>query len=188
MKRVYEARDGLEAHMVAGLMEQAGIMAQVRGDMLQGAVGELPAAGLASVWVADDDEARARAVVRDFEAEQPPNRNPGAPAPARERARRGRRRHRSGVPQWFARGRGAGRPGDGLVVDALTPIPKQAAIAAYLGASWRGPLSGTLFDRMSNREPQGRVHGVPGKGATPRRGPDGEPTLTSGWRACAPSR
>ena len=77
MKRVYEARDGLEAHMVAGLMEQAGIMAQVRGDMLQGAVGELPAAGLASVWVADDDEAEARAVVRDFEAEQPPTAEPG---------------------------------------------------------------------------------------------------------------
>ena len=87
MKRVYEARDGLEAHMVAGLMEQAGIMAQVRGDMLQGAVGELPAAGLASVWVADDDEARARAVVRDFEAEQPPNPEPGARQRLRESVR-----------------------------------------------------------------------------------------------------
>ena len=77
MKQVYEARDGLEAHMVAGLMEQIGITAQVRGDLLQGAVGELPAAGLASVWVADDDEQRARAVVLDFEAEQPEIAEPG---------------------------------------------------------------------------------------------------------------
>ena len=67
MKRVYEARDGLEAHMVAGLIEQAGIMAQVNGDMLQGGVGDLPAAGLASVWVADGDEQRARAVVGERE-------------------------------------------------------------------------------------------------------------------------
>lgn len=72
MKRVYEARDGLEAHMVAGLIEQAGIMAQVNGDMLQGGVGDLPAAGLASVWVADSDEQRARQVIGDFEASQPP--------------------------------------------------------------------------------------------------------------------
>lgn len=76
MKRVYEARDGLEAHMVAGLIEQAGIMAQVNGDMLQGGVGDLPAAGLASVWVADSDEHRAREVIGDFEASQPPTAAP----------------------------------------------------------------------------------------------------------------
>ncbi len=76
MKRVYEARDGLEAHMVAGLLEQAGILAQVRGDMLQGAVGELPATGLASIWVAEDDEARSREVIADYEASQPPPSGP----------------------------------------------------------------------------------------------------------------
>ena len=65
MKRVYEAGDGLEAHMLAGLLEQSGIVAQVRGDMLQGAVGELPASGLASVWVNEDDEARSLEVILD---------------------------------------------------------------------------------------------------------------------------
>jgi hypothetical protein len=83
MKRVYEARDGLEAHMVAGLLEQAGLLAQVNGDMLQGGVGELPALGLASVWVADSDEDRARELIEDFEARQPP---PGEPS-LRERLR-----------------------------------------------------------------------------------------------------
>ncbi len=83
MKRVYEARDGLEAHMVAGLLEQAGLLAQVNGDMLQGGIGELPALGLASVWVADNDEHRAREVIADFEASQP---LPGAPS-LRERLR-----------------------------------------------------------------------------------------------------
>lgn len=57
--------------MVAGLLDQVGIFAQVHGDMLQGAVGELPAAGLATVWVAENDENRARQVVADFEATQP---------------------------------------------------------------------------------------------------------------------
>ena len=56
--------------MVAGLLEQVGIAAQVRGDLLQGAVGELPAAGLASVWVDNDDESRAREVVADYEQQQ----------------------------------------------------------------------------------------------------------------------
>ncbi len=71
MKRVYEARDGLEAHMLAGLLEQAGILAQVRGDLLQGAVGELPASGLASIWVAEDDESRSLELIADYEASQP---------------------------------------------------------------------------------------------------------------------
>ncbi len=79
MKCVFHARDGIEAHMLADLLEQVGIMAQVQGDMLQGAVGELPAAGLASVWVAESDESRAREVIADFEASQPadsPQRRP----------------------------------------------------------------------------------------------------------------
>lgn len=71
MKCVFQASHGLEAHVVAGLLDQVGIFAQVHGDMLQGAVGELPAAGLATVWVAENDESRARQVVADFEATQP---------------------------------------------------------------------------------------------------------------------
>ena len=76
MKRVYEAGDGLEAHMLAGLLEQSGSVAQVRGDMLQGAVGELPASGLASGWVNEDDEARSLEVIADYEASQPPPSGP----------------------------------------------------------------------------------------------------------------
>ena len=71
MKCVFHARDGIEAHMLADLLDQVGIMAQVQGDMLQGAVGELPAAGLASVWVAESDESRAREVIAEFETSQP---------------------------------------------------------------------------------------------------------------------
>mgnify|MGYP000064788722 CR=1 FL=1 len=71
--------------MLADLLEQVGIMAQVQGDMLQGAVGELPAAGLASVWVAESDEARAREVITDFETSQPAD-TPGEGRPEVQRS------------------------------------------------------------------------------------------------------
>ncbi|EKF75404.1 hypothetical protein A11A3_03569 [Alcanivorax hongdengensis A-11-3] len=71
MKCVFRASNGLEAHMVADLLDQVGIMAQVHGDLLQGGVGELPAMGLASVWVAESDETRAHEIIREFDRRQP---------------------------------------------------------------------------------------------------------------------
>lgn len=68
---VYQARDGLEAHVVADLLQQVGIAARVQGDLLQGGVGELPAAGLVSVWVDNEDASRAREVVEEYQREQP---------------------------------------------------------------------------------------------------------------------
>lgn len=73
MRCVYQARDGLEAHMVADLLQQVGIAARVQGDLLQGGVGELPAAGLVSVWVDNEEEDRAREVVEGYQREQPDN-------------------------------------------------------------------------------------------------------------------
>lgn len=77
MKCVFQARHMIEAHMLANLLDQVGIMAQVQGDMLQGGMGELPAAGLATVWVAANDEARAREVIAEFEASQPADQEEG---------------------------------------------------------------------------------------------------------------
>lgn len=57
--------------MVADLLQQVGIAAQVQGDLLQGGVGELPAAGLVSVWVENEQEARAREIVEGYQREQP---------------------------------------------------------------------------------------------------------------------
>ena len=78
MKCVFQARHMIEAHMLANLLDQVGIMAQVQGDMLQGGMGELPAAGLATVWVAANDEMRAREVIAEFEASQPADEGDGA--------------------------------------------------------------------------------------------------------------
>ncbi|MDX1693455.1 MAG: DUF2007 domain-containing protein [Ketobacteraceae bacterium] len=80
MKIVYEARDSLEGHMIANLLEQAGIFARVDGDFLQGGVGELQAFGLVKVRVNADDFDRARDIVRQWEATQASTANGGLSA------------------------------------------------------------------------------------------------------------
>ena len=68
---VYHAAHGVDAHLVRDLLEDAGIPAQIRGEYLQGALGEVPVSGMVTVWVADADVARARALVQDWEQATP---------------------------------------------------------------------------------------------------------------------
>lgn len=72
MQTVYEAANAAEAHMIADLLRQEGVVAHVRGEHLQGALGELPAAGLVRLEVHEQDFARARDFVARWEAAQPP--------------------------------------------------------------------------------------------------------------------
>ncbi len=67
MKKVYTARDPMEAHFVRGLLEQQGIRAIVLGELLGLGRGELPFVEetLPSVWVDDMDDARATILVRE---------------------------------------------------------------------------------------------------------------------------
>ena len=68
MQIAYRARDITEAHIVAGLLEANGIEAHVGGHYLQGAMGEIGAAGFSNVHVEDDDLYRARELVAEYEA------------------------------------------------------------------------------------------------------------------------
>jgi len=68
MQNVYQAANAVEAHMLADLLRQQGIDATVMGEHLQGAVGELPAAGLIRLVVAEEDHARAREIIDRWEA------------------------------------------------------------------------------------------------------------------------
>jgi hypothetical protein len=52
LKLVYTARHPTEAHLIRGMLEAEGIRAEVKGDQLYGAFGELPV--LPTVWVFDD--------------------------------------------------------------------------------------------------------------------------------------
>lgn len=71
MKHAYDAANAIEAHMLADLLKQEGIEAYIRGEFLQGAVGEVPAAGLVRLEVADADLPRAKAIISGWEAAQP---------------------------------------------------------------------------------------------------------------------
>ncbi len=51
MKPVYTAKHPTEAHLIRGMLEAEGIRAEVKGDQLYGAFGELPV--LPTVWILD---------------------------------------------------------------------------------------------------------------------------------------
>lgn len=67
MIKVYDASNITEAHIVRGMLQANGIDAHVGGYYLQGAVGELAVQGFASVLVADEDMASARALIERYE-------------------------------------------------------------------------------------------------------------------------
>ena len=71
MRTVFEAANAVEAHMVRDLLKQEGIVAHIHGEHLQGAIGELPAAGLVRLVVEEADFPRGRAVIEQWEAAQP---------------------------------------------------------------------------------------------------------------------
>lgn len=67
MQIAYRARDITEAHIVAGLLQANGIEAYVGGHYLQGAMGEIGAAGFSNVHVDDEDLYQARQLVSEYE-------------------------------------------------------------------------------------------------------------------------
>lgn len=69
MRHVYTGRDEMDANFVKGLIEQEGINAVVTGQHLEATWSTLPLSdkSLPGVWVAEEDEARAMKVVREYE-------------------------------------------------------------------------------------------------------------------------
>lgn len=70
MQRVFVGRNLSETHIVSGMLNAAGIDAQVRGHYLAGGYGELPITSdtLPSVWISDAAQmANARALVAEYE-------------------------------------------------------------------------------------------------------------------------
>ena len=69
MKKLYDARDPADAHLLNGLLDAAGIEAVIRGEYLWGVRGDVPMtpAECPSVWVLDDsDYERAMELVSEF--------------------------------------------------------------------------------------------------------------------------
>jgi hypothetical protein len=72
MKTLYEAANAVEAHMLQDLLRQEGMESRLDGAYLQGAIGELPAAGLVRLVVDEADWARGRDVIQRWEAANAP--------------------------------------------------------------------------------------------------------------------
>lgn len=68
MKTVFNASSTLLAHMAMHQLQGAGIDAQLLGEHLNGALGELPAYGNVRIVVEDKDVAEAEQVLADWEA------------------------------------------------------------------------------------------------------------------------
>ena len=67
MKRVYNAANNIQAHIVMHVLEQAGVHALVQGEFLQSGAGELPLGNLVGVAVDDEDVEIAREIIEDWE-------------------------------------------------------------------------------------------------------------------------
>jgi len=70
MKRLYQARDTMEANLVMDYLGERFIRATIFGEFLIGGAGELSALQFPEVWVEDDDIPRARVLLNEF-LEQP---------------------------------------------------------------------------------------------------------------------
>jgi hypothetical protein len=73
MRTIYHAAHAIEAHILVDVLRQQGITAHVRGEFLQGGIGELPAGGLVRIEVDDDDLPRARQMIDDWLAAPVPD-------------------------------------------------------------------------------------------------------------------
>jgi hypothetical protein len=145
MRTLYEAANAVEAHMLLDLLRQQGIEAQIRGEHLQGAVGDLPAAGLVRLEIEDERYGAARAVIDEWEAMQPP-------APVASRAGRPARL------RWLMLGivLGAG----GLYGLVRTPVSTEGIDYDRDGRvdeTWTYSARGTALKMESDRNHDGKV-------------------------------
>lgn len=71
MRILYEASSAVEAHLLKDLLAQEGVPASIHGEFLLGAMGELPAAGLVRLMVADEHYTAGRELIARWEAAAP---------------------------------------------------------------------------------------------------------------------
>lgn len=71
MIKIYTAKDITEAHILRGMLESRGIQAFVGGQYLQGGIGELAPMDFATLSVADEDAMLAKAIIREYEENDP---------------------------------------------------------------------------------------------------------------------
>ena len=70
MYKLYDASDLPEAHLLLGLLSQAGVTAQILNSYAQGATGEIPfGQAYPEIWLEDEnDRRRALAIINRYES------------------------------------------------------------------------------------------------------------------------
>lgn len=71
MRRVYEPESLIEAQMLIGMLASEGVQAYLCGGDLVGGVGDLPAMGLLSLNVDNDQADQARLLIAEYNAALP---------------------------------------------------------------------------------------------------------------------
>ena len=68
MKQIYSAANMLDAQLLKDFLLDRGIEVIIKGELLMGAIGEIPADTTPSVWVMDDEDFdKAKTLVSAFE-------------------------------------------------------------------------------------------------------------------------
>lgn len=66
--KVFEAEHALEANIIKGLLESSGLTVQLKGESLQGALGEIPFTDTqVSVWVYDIKLPHAQEILLEYQ-------------------------------------------------------------------------------------------------------------------------
>jgi len=72
MKQVYEASDLVNAQMLKDYLVSFGIEAIVKGELLVGAIGEIPADSYPTVWIVNENDLeKAKLRIKNFESQAP---------------------------------------------------------------------------------------------------------------------
>lgn len=67
MQQIYVPENNIEAYLIQGLLEAEGIECEIRGELLAGGAGLLPANSNASLWAREDQADAARALLKRYE-------------------------------------------------------------------------------------------------------------------------
>lgn len=69
MLKVYDAENQIDAQLALDILQGAGIEAVMKGGLLSGAAGELPAMGLVTLWIKDSgQESLAKEIIAEYES------------------------------------------------------------------------------------------------------------------------
>ena len=71
MRRIYEPESLIEAQMLVGMLASEGVQAYLSGGDLVGGMGELPAMGLLSLNVDNDQAEHARQLIAEYNTALP---------------------------------------------------------------------------------------------------------------------